>query len=102
MEEIVQILLFFLAHGAEGLNDLNVSIREGFGMGIEVKAGAVDTVADGRHHGCRYIHNAALPGRDSVHGDGLSGHGGELIRQLEEQNTMLLECLLEMSEIVYA
>lgn len=26
----------------------------------------------------------------------------ERIRQLEEQNTILLECLLEMSEIVYA
>lgn len=26
----------------------------------------------------------------------------ERIHQLEEQNTMLLECLLEMSEIVYA
>lgn len=26
----------------------------------------------------------------------------ERIKQLEEQNAMLLECLLEMSEIVYA
>ena len=50
-----------------------------------------------------YVESVALNGEYTVEDDGEAElTQEERIAELEEQNAMLMECLLEMSEIVYA